>query len=258
MRKSVILAGGFAKRMMPASKVINKHLMPVYLNEIGSVPMIYFSLNTLIRSGLKEILIITSDESAGMMVDMLGDGKRFGDDVDFTYKIQNMHDETRPIGIAGALKLAKVFTDDEKFAVILGDNFFEDSFEKDIENFENGNYGGHIFLKSVIDPFRFGVASINSNNEVIALEEKPKIPKSNFASTGFYLFDKNVYSIADTLTISTRKELEIVDIHNKLIKNNSLKASFVENFWHDLGTPSSMNYATEYMNNKKFKLSFHV
>ena len=256
--RGIILAGGFAKRMSPASKVINKHLMPVYLNGYSAIPMIYFPIDTLLKSGITEILIITSDEAAGMMVDMLGDGKKFGKDIDFTYKIQNMHDETRPVGIAGALKLAKVFTGNEKFAVILGDNFYEDSFEKDIKDFENGNYSGHIFLKSVSDPERFGVANINSNNEVIDLEEKPKNPKSNFASTGLYLFEKSVYEIADTLVISHRKELEIVDIHNRLIKNNSLKASFVRNFWHDLGTPSSMNYAIEHLNNKNFKLSFPV
>lgn len=256
--RGIILAGGFAKRMLPASKVINKHLMPVYLDGIGAIPMIYFALNTLIRSGIKEILIVTSDEAAGMMVDMLGNGTKFGDNIDFTYKIQNMHDEKRPIGIAGALKLARIFTGEEKFTVILGDNFFEDSFEKEIINFERGNYKGHIFLKSVGDPERFGVANINSRNEVINLEEKPKNPKSNLASTGLYLFDKSVYEIADTLIVSDRKELEIVDIHNKLIKQNMLNASFVNGFWHDLGTPHSMAYATDNLRKINFKLSFPI
>jgi glucose-1-phosphate thymidylyltransferase len=257
--RGVILAGGFAKRMMPASKVINKHLMPVYIDGIGSIPMIYFALNTLIKSGINEILIITSDEAAGMMVDMVGDGRKFGDSVDITYKIQNMHDPLRPVGIAGALKLAKVFTGDEKFAVILGDNFFEDSFEYEISQFKNSDYKGHIFLKKVDDPERFGVAHINmDNNEVIDIEEKPKVPKSNYASTGLYLFDKCVYDIADTLVVSDRKELEIVDIHNTLISSKSLRSSFVKNFWHDLGTPKSMMTAQEYLKNKDFKFVFNM
>ena len=254
--KGVILAGGFAKRMSPCSKTINKHLMPVYIKNYGAIPMIYFPINTLINSGIKEILIITSDEAAGLMIDSLGDGRKFGDGVDFTYKIQNMHDATRPIGIAGALKLAKSFTNNEKFAVILGDNFYEDSFIQEIEDFSNNDYLGHIFLKGVVDPERFGVATINDKKEVIELIEKPKDPKSIYASTGLYLFDKCVYNIAETLVVSNRKELEIVDIHNKLIAQNKLKASFIKNFWHDLGTPQSIKTAEEYIEINNFKLSF--
>ena len=256
--RGVILAGGLAKRMLPASKVINKHLMPVYIDAIGAVPMIYFPLNTLIKSGIKEILIVTSEKSAGMMVDMLGDGNKFGENVDFTYKVQNMNNEKRPVGIAGALKLARVFTENEKFAVILGDNFFEDSFEKEIKEFESGRHMGHIFLKSVNDPERFGVVNMNSNNEIIDIEEKPNNPKSNYASTGMYLFDKAVYNIANNLVVSNRKELEIVDIHNQLIARKELSLSFVNKFWHDLGTPKSIRFAEKYLQQVNFEFNFPI
>jgi len=254
--RGICLSGGNAQRMRPSSRVINKHLMPVYLKDYGAIPMIYFPLNTLIRSGIKEILIVTSDQAAGMMVDMLGDGDRFG--VDLTYKIQSLNNPNKPIGIAGALKLAKGFTGDEKFAVILGDNFYENSFAKEVQEFDQNDYLGHIFLKGVHDPERFGVAELNDKNEVISLEEKPKTPKSNYASTGLYLFDKVVYDIAEKLKVSKRNELEIVDIHNQLIAEQKLKASFIDGFWHDLGTPASMRHAEQRLEELKFRLSFQV
>ncbi len=268
--KSICLCGGFGSRMLPSTKVINKHLLPVYSDQ-GAVPMIYYPITTLIKSGSTDILIITSDEAAGLMVETLGDGKKFGDDVTFTYKIQNMHDKTNPVGIASAMKLINGWVKDEPFAVILGDNFYEDSFGEEFEAFEN-KYNerlvdnktvsfAHIFLKKVEDPERFGVATIDSNGKVIQIVEKPKNPESNLAVTGLYLYTPHVFNIIKDLKPSQRGELEVSDINQWYVEknkwhgnNDKMMSSVMAGYWSDMGIPSSMARTQEWINTNNYRI----
>jgi len=227
--KGVILAGGTGSRMMPLTKVTNKHLLPVY-----NKPMIYYPLQTLINAGIREILIISGPGHAGHFVNLLGSGKDFG--VKLSYEIQ---DEAG--GIAQALGLAEDFADDDSIAVILGDNIFQDGFEKDIMNFSDGSM---IFLKEVEDPERFGVAELDGDR-VIGIKEKPKNPKSNFAVTGLYVYDKNVFSIIGQLKPSDRGELEITDVNNYYVKKGDMKAIHVRGYWSDAGTFESLLRASQ-------------
>lgn len=240
--RGVILSGGLGTRMREFTAVSNKHLAPVYTEE-GATPMIFYPIRTLVNSGIDEILIISSQEHSGHIIEYLGDGSRFN--ADFTYKIQDMN--KKPAGIASALKIAKPFTRDDPFVVVLGDNFFEDtlSFENIYSNL--ANYDACVFLKEVPDIQRFGCAELNNNNEVISIEEKPINPKSNWAVTGLYCYTKHVYSIIDDLTPSNRGELEVTDINDFYAKNKTLKAVKLQGFWSDMGTPKSMLRTQEFL-----------
>lgn len=258
--KGIILAGGFGKRMLESTRVINKHLLPVYSNTQGAIPMIFFPINTLLKSGIKNILIITSDEAAGMMVEMLGDGKKFGKDVDFTYKIQNMHDPNRPCGIASALKLSKEFVGNNPFAVVLGDNMYADSFDKEFKDFE-WKYRtepekdfAHVFLKEVVDPERFGIAELDEHRNVIGIVEKPSHPKSCLAVTGLYLFTDHVFGLLPNLHVSARGELEVSHVNDWYVKNGTIKSTVVDGFWSDMGIPTSMNSTIQYVNYNNYLL----
>jgi len=170
--------------------------------------MIYYPLETLIKSGIKDILIVTGGESVGHFMQLLGSGEKFG--VDFTYKIQD-----KAIGIAHALLLAEDFAKGEKIVVILGDNVFENvKIDKELLK-EDGNAA--IFLKEVADAHRFGVATLDDKGNVIEVEEKPKNPKSNYATTGLYIYPSDVYDFIRTLKPSDRGELEITDVNNCLL-----------------------------------------
>ena len=171
--KGVILAGGTGSRLYPLTKVTNKHLLP-----IGKYPMVYHSVYTLKEAGIEDILIVTGREHMGDVVDLLGSGYEFG--VHFTYKVQD-----RPGGIAEALGLARDFTGDEKMVVILGDNIFTDTIEPYVRSFEEQAMGAKILIKEVVDPKRFGVPAIY-DGRIIAIEEKPEVPKSQYAVTGIY------------------------------------------------------------------------
>jgi glucose-1-phosphate thymidylyltransferase len=254
LEKSILLCGGKGSRMMPSTGIHNKHLLPVYSNNNGSVPMIIYPLNTLIRSGAKKILIVSSQEHAGDIIDFLGDGKKFG--VDFTYKIQDHNDPKRPVGIASALNLAKDFVGPDKFSVHLGDNFYEEEFSYDFTNFIRGNNQAHVFLKEVYDPERFGVAVVE-NNKIIDIEEKPKKPKSKLAVTGLYLYTPHVFSIIDTLKPSDRGELEVSDINLFYAKNNEMTFTKLRGYWRDMGTPASMRETIEHINKFDFRHKFH-
>jgi len=221
--KGAILAGGTGSRLMPLTKVTNKHLLPVY-----NKPMIYYPLQTLMDMGIKEILIVSGPGHAGHFVNLLGSGRKFG--VNFSYEIQ---DEAG--GIAQALSLAEDFADKEPICVILGDNVFEDKI--DISDFKEG---ARIYLKKVQDATRFGVAEINKKGKVLSIEEKPKNPKSNLAVTGLYIYDNEVFEIIKTLKPSARGELEITDINNAYIKKGKMDAKILEGFWSDAGTFESL------------------
>lgn len=240
--KGVILAGGSGTRMRPATAVTNKHLLPVYGPQ-GAIPMIFYPISTLVRSGAREILIISSKEHSGSIIQNLGDGFDFG--ARFSYRIQDVN--RVEMGIASALKLAQDFTDSEPFAVILGDNFFEDDFKKEFDEFAAaGRDEAQIFLKPVEDPERFGVYHEGR------IEEKPKHPKSNMAVTGLYLYHEGVYEMADRLVPSGRGELEITDINQEYCGRGSMRMSQVNGFWSDMGTPASIARTQDFVSNSDY------
>lgn len=224
--KGVILAGGSGARLRPLTLITNKHLLPVY-----DKPMILYPLETLRKSGINEIMIVCGKEHGGDFMNFLGSGKDYG--VKLQYSLQHGAG-----GIADALSLAKDFADNEKIAVILGDNIFEDDFKTDIEKFK-AQAGAKVFIKEVDEPQRFGVAEIQ-DGKIINIEEKPKKPKSNFVTTGFYLYDSDVFDEIRKLELSQRNELEITDANNAFIKNGCLSYGMVHGFWSDAGTFESL------------------
>lgn len=241
--QGIILAGGFGTRMAPATKYQNKHLLPMYTND-QAIPMIFFPIRTLVNSGIKDILIVSSREYCGNIIENLGDGNEFG--ANFTYKIQD-HNRVQ-LGIASALQIAENFVKDLTFAVILGDNYFADSFEYEADEFGHSTLDeACVFLKEVPDIKRFGCATV-TNGKVTKIVEKPTKPESNWAVTGLYFYSKNVFEVAKTLIPSKRGELEITDINNYYCKNNSVKACFLNGFWSDMGTPSSIKNTQDYLN----------
>jgi glucose-1-phosphate thymidylyltransferase len=250
MKKSCILAGGFGTRLKPFTKRLNKGLAPIYTKD-GAIPQIIFPLNTLINSGSSEIMIITSREHCGQLVELLGDGSEYN--CNLTYRIQEMN---RPVvGIAQALGLVQDFVcNEDAFGVILGDNYYEESFKDTFDAFEVASFKNHysclsdtkkrypavahVFLKEVNDAFRFGVATLNCN-KVVKIVEKPQEPESPYAVTGLYLYTPHVFEILPTLVPSKRKELEITDINNFYVNNGGMTASTLTSFWHDMGTPEA-------------------
>jgi len=242
--KAVLLAGGHGTRLRPSTKITNKHMLPIYTSQ-GAMPMIFYPINTLVRSGVEDILVICSKEHSGHIIQNLGDGFDFG--ANFTYKIQDIN--RVPLGIASALKLAKDFTKDEPFAVILGDNFYEDSFEDEFSFFKNScSTSARIFLKEVSDPERFGVYHKGT------IEEKPKNPQSNTAVTGLYLFHSKVYDIADQLKLSNRNELEITDINMKYCEMSAMDTTVIPGFWSDMGTCESLKRTQDFIEKNDFKI----
>lgn len=223
--KGIILSGGSATRLRPLTKITSKQLLPVY-----NRPMIYYPLNTLIKAGIKEILIIVSPERAGDYLNLLGSGKDFG--VKFTYEVQE-----KPEGLAQALIIGENFIGDDNVTLILGDNIFEDDFSEDIKSFESG---ARVFAKEVSDPKRFGVVEFDANQKAISIVEKPENPKSNYCVTGLYVYDRSVVNVAKNLKPSSRGELEITDVNNHFLHRNELDVRLVQGAWLDAGTFDSL------------------
>ncbi|KGP77367.1 MULTISPECIES: sugar phosphate nucleotidyltransferase [unclassified Paenibacillus] len=230
--KGVILAGGTGTRLYPLTKVTNKHLLPV-----GKYPMIFHSIRKLKMAGIEDILIVTGKDHMGDVVNLLGSGHEM--DVTFTYKVQ---DEAG--GIAQALNLAEHFVGEDQMVVILGDNVFEDDIAPFVENFRKQIFGAKILIQQVQDPQRFGVAELEGER-IVSIEEKPLIPKSNYAVTGIYMFDKRVFEIVKTLKPSTRGELEITDVNNAYIDSGTLTYDVLHGWWTDAGTHASLARANE-------------
>jgi len=230
--KGVILAGGLGTRLMPCTKVTNKHLLPVY-----DKPMIYYPIMTLVNSGIKDILIVTGGNHAGDFLRLLGNGREFGlKDIAYTY-------QEGEGGIADALKLAENFAEGEKIFVILGDNIVQDNVTEQVQDFIRQPKGAKVFLKEVPDPERFGVAEIK-DGKIISIEEKPKNPKSNYAVCGLYMYDNEVFDIVRDIKPSDRGELEITDVNNAYIKRNSMTFSILKGWWTDAGTFESLYRAS--------------
>ena len=228
--KGIILAGGTGSRLYPLTKVTNKHLLPV-----GDQPMIYHPINKLTEVGIGEILIVKGTDHMGDVVNLLGSGKDFG--CRFTYKVQ---DEAG--GIAQALGLAENFAGNDPVVVILGDNIFEHSLQKAVDNY--AGEGAQILIQEVDAPERYGVAELDGET-VISIQEKPKKPKSNYAVTGIYFYDETVFDCIKTLKPSGRGELEITDVNNYYIRKGKMKSSVLEGWWTDAGTLESYKHANK-------------
>lgn len=236
--KGIILAGGEGTRLSPLTKITSKQLLPVY-----DKPMIFYPLETLLRAGIKEILIIVSPDHPGDFIKLLGSGRQFG--AKFTYEIQD-----RPAGLAQAFIIGADFIGNDNVALILGDNIFEDDFIQPIKEFKKG---GHVFAKRVSDPERFGVVKFNKERKAVRIEEKPKQFLSDYAITGLYIFDNQVTKIVKGLKPSKRGELEITDIQNHYLKDDNLKVDVVSGEWIDAGTFESLARATNWAREKSLK-----
>jgi glucose-1-phosphate thymidylyltransferase len=223
--RGIILSGGSGTRLSPLTKITSKQLLPVY-----NRPMIFYPLNTLIKAGIKEILIIVAPERAGDYLNLLGSGKQFG--CKCTYEIQD-----KPRGLADAFIIGENFIDNESVCMILGDNIFEDDLSEEIKNFKQG---GKVFAKKVSDPERFGVVKFDEQMKAVEIKEKPAEWLSDFALTGLYIYDNRVVEIAKNVKPSARGELEITDLHNWYLKRGELDVSMVKGEWIDTGTFESL------------------
>ncbi len=230
--KGILLAGGSGSRLLPLTKVTNKHLLP-----IGPKPMIYYPIEKLRDSDIREILVVTGRDHMGDVMNLLGSGRDFG--VAFTYKVQ---DEAG--GIAQALGLAEHFVGSDLSVVILGDNIFQGSVRPYVEAFEKQGRGAKILLKRVPDPGRYGVAEVSpGDGRIVGIEEKPKRPKSDYAVTGIYMYDAEVFAIIRSLKPSGRGELEISDVNNAYIQRGTMTWNELEGEWTDAGTFESLLHA---------------
>lgn len=233
--KGIILAGGAGTRLYPASQPISKMLLPIY-----DKPMIYYPLSTLMLAGIKDILIITNESDFDNFIKLLGDGSQFG--LNLQYKVQY-----QPNGIAEAFILGEEFIAGDNVALVLGDNIFHGhGFSSIMQKAMSKNSGATVFGYTVKDPERFGVVEFDKNHKAVSLEEKPKNPKSNYAVTGLYFYDKNVCNYAKVLKPSARGELEITDLNKIYLENGALDVEILGRgfTWLDTGTHDSMLQAS--------------
>jgi glucose-1-phosphate thymidylyltransferase len=232
--KGVVLAGGLGTRLLPLTKITNKHLLPIF-----DKPMIYYPLQTLINAGIEDIMIVTGGNNAGDFLRLLGNGKQFGlKDISYTY-------QEGEGGIAEALDLARNFADGEKTIIILGDNVIEKNIIREKEEFEKQKEGAKILIKKVPNPSSFGVPELDGE-KVIGIKEKPKHPETDCAVIGIYMYDSRVFDIISTLERSDRGELEITDVNNAYIKNGTMTCSVLDGWWIDAGSsPEHLAEATQ-------------
>ncbi len=235
--KGIILAGGTGTRLNPLTLVTNKHLLPVY-----DYPMIYYPIGAMIRAGIRDMMIVTGKDYAGSFLNLLGSGKEFG--ARFHYALQD-----NAGGIAEALGLAEEFVHDDSMTVILGDNIFFDNISNEVASFKQG---AKLFLKKVPKPQRFGVP-VFEGETLKKIEEKPEKPKSPYAVTGLYIYDKTVFDKIRKIRPSQRGELEITDINNLYLANNELSYYILEGPWLDAGTFDSLLEASNTVKKLGFK-----
>ena len=241
--KGVILAGGLGFRLSPLTKVTNKHLLPIY-----DKPMIYYPIETLVRSGIDDILIVTGGKNAGDFLRLIGNGKEFGlRHINYTY-------QEGEGGIAEALDLAEYFIDNDKVIVVLGDNILEKDIKQYVDEFKEQKSGAKILLKEVVDPQRFGVAEVE-DEKVIGIVEKPQVPKTNYAVIGIYMYDSRVFDIIKTLNPSDRGELEITDVNNAYIRLKEMSYNILDGWWTDAGTFESLYNANHLIANSNLNFT---
>ena len=235
--KGIILAGGSGTRLHPLTLAVSKQLMPIY-----DKPMIYYPLSTLMWSGIKDILIISTPHDLPLFKRLLGDGKKVG--CNFQYAVQES-----PNGLAEAFIIGEQFIGKEKVALILGDNIFYGTGLEKLLQENNNPKGGIIYAYHVHDPERYGVAEFDENGKVVSIEEKPEKPKSNYAVPGIYFYDNDVVNIAKNIKPSHRGELEITDINKEYLKRGDLKVSVLDKgtAWLDTGTFNSLMQASQFV-----------
>jgi glucose-1-phosphate thymidylyltransferase len=235
--KGIILAGGSGTRLHPLTLSVSKQLMPVY-----NKPMIYYPLSTLISTGIRDILIISTPQDILLFQKLLGDGSQLG--CNFKYEIQ-----ASPNGLAEAFLIGKDFIANNKVALILGDNIFYGTGLSKLLKENTDPNGGIIYAYHVNDPERYGVVEFDEHKNVISIEEKPKLPKSNYAIPGIYFYDNTVVEKAEKLTPSNRGELEITDINKAYLKENNLSVRILDRgiAWLDTGTFKSLMKASNFV-----------
>ncbi|HCP08729.1 MAG TPA: glucose-1-phosphate thymidylyltransferase, partial [Candidatus Moranbacteria bacterium] len=240
--KGIILSGGTATRLFPLTATTSKQLLPVYNKQ-----MIFYPLNTLIKAGIKDILVIVAPDHSGQYLNLLGSiFKKYG--INIYFEVQKI-----PRGLADAFIMGSAFIDKDPVAMILGDNIFEDDFSEAIKNFKSG---GHVFAKKVSDPERFGVVKFDENNNAIKIVEKPAEWLSDYAVTGLYIYDNRVVEAAKSVKPSERGEIEITSLHNYYLDLGELKVSTFEGEWLDAGTFDSLLEAGNIVREKEIYKNF--
>lgn len=229
--KGVVLAGGLGTRLLPLTRITNKHLLPIF-----DRPMIYYPLQTLINAGIRDILIVTGGAHAGDFLRLLGNGKDFG-----LERLHYAYQEGEG-GIAAALSLAEHFAEGDRICVVLGDNLIEGSIAGAARRFARQSDGARVILKEVPDAERFGVAEV-AGGKVLSIVEKPKRPKSRYAVTGIYFYDRQVFDVVRTLEPSGRGELEITDVNTWYLRRGQLSCEILDGWWTDAGTLASLHRA---------------
>lgn len=224
--KGAVLAGGLGTRLYPLTYATNKHLLPVF-----DKPMIYYPIATLVKAGIREVMVVTGGPHAGDFLSVLQNGRHLGlDHLEYAYQANEG-------GIAEALSLCEDFADGQSLTVILGDNTTDADIGPAVRSFQRG---ARIFLKRVPDPERFGVPVFDDKGRIVAIEEKPRKPKSDFAVTGLYIYDNRVFEFIRQCKPSERGELEITDVNNMYIQLGELDWVELEGFWSDAGTFESL------------------
>ncbi|MGD6977385.1 sugar phosphate nucleotidyltransferase [Bacillus altitudinis] len=234
--KGVILAGGKGSRLVPLTKIFNKHLLPV-----GPYPMIYWSLFKLKEAGIVDVMLISQEEQIPLFQKLLEDDRELG--MNIVYQVQ-----PEASGISDGLSYAKPFAQGEKFVLMLGDNVFEDSLRPFVDVFRQQESGAKVLLKEVADPKRFGIAEIDpAHHRILSIEEKPEHPRSSYCVTGIYFYDQEVFQYIEKISPSDRGELEITDVNNLYISNSQLTYDMLKGWWIDAGTHESLHQASTKM-----------
>lgn len=223
--KGVILAGGLATRLRPLTWVTNKHLLPIY-----NKPMIFYSLESMAKAGIREVLLLSSADHSGDFANLLKSGEEFG--LNIYYGVQ----QNPKGGIADGISYAKEFAEKQRIVVILGDNIFNTDLKKAMDKFSRRERGAIVYgVKMATDSKQYGVIEVDENGKVLSIEEKPEHPKSDIAQTGIYLYDERVFDFIKKLKPSTRGELEVTDLNNLYLREGTLQCELLD-WWIDAGT----------------------